>query len=90
MIKCRALEEKSLFVTADGKVLPCCFIYRGGPNLTPELKEILSDPTFKKLTDTWNTDKPFYICYDTCDTESQHQKNMIRFDKQVKNKTINK
>ena len=46
MIRCRALELQELFVTAKGDILPCCFIYRGGPNLSPWMKRIIEEENF--------------------------------------------
>lgn len=85
MIKCRALAEGSLYITSSGIVLPCCMIYRGGPDLTPELREIIKGENFSKLVDSWSSDKPYHTCYETCDdanTESPF--NIIHFDKQWK------
>ena len=43
MIICRAIQEQSMFVTAKGEILPCCYIYRGGPALNTDLKEIIKE-----------------------------------------------
>ena len=85
MIKCRALSEKSIFVTSNGDILPCCYMYYGGPNLTPEIREAIKSPNFKTITDSWNTDKPFEPCYRLCDDRTTTSpSNMVHFDKQWK------
>lgn len=91
MIKCRALTEKSIFVTSNGDILPCCYMYDGGPNLTPEIREAIKSPNFKTITDSWNTNKPFPPCFRLCDdrTTDSHS-SMIHFEQQWKNSTEQK
>lgn len=84
MIKCRALEERSLFVTAKGDILPCCYMYRSGPGLTPELRQIVQDTNFEQLVASWETDKPFELCRVTCSTKSTTSSSMTSFKKQWK------
>lgn len=85
MIKCRALEEKSLYVTANGDILPCCFMHHGGPDLTPELREIVKDENFSNLTKSWET-TPFHTCHVTCDDgTTDNPLNMNNFEGQWKN-----
>jgi hypothetical protein len=86
MIKCRALDEKSIFVTSNGDILPCCYMYDGGPTLTQEIREAIKSPNFKTITDSWNTDKPFTPCHRLCDDRTTTSpSNMIHFDNQWKN-----
>lgn len=82
MIDCMAIKTKSLFVTAKGEVLPCCFIYRGGPNLTPFLQKISKEQNFDSLVETWNMPHPHLTCFLTCSTESSHPLSMKDFYKQ--------
>lgn len=83
MINCRALNEKSLFVTAAGDILPCCHIYQGGPNMTPELLHVIEDRTFESLAQSWNSNAPFRICKNTCDDRTvDNPRNISFFDKQ--------
>ena len=85
MIKCRVLTEKSIFVTSNGDILPCCYMYDGGPTLTAEIREAIKSPNFKTITDSWNTDKPFAPCYRLCDDSTiNNPSNMINFEKQWK------
>jgi MoaA/NifB/PqqE/SkfB family radical SAM enzyme len=57
-IRCKALEEKSLYVSAQGIVHPCCWLgYRNGP--------LLKD--FDVIQQNWNT-SPNIICKKTCST----------------------
>ena len=84
MIKCKALEEQSMFVTAKGEVLPCCYIYRGGPVLTTELKEIIKEENFESLVSSWDSDSPFKTCLITCSDSSEHPISMKNFNNQWK------
>jgi hypothetical protein len=84
MIKCRALEEKSMFVTAKGDILPCCYMYRSGPALNSELRQVVEDQNFEKLVASWNTDKPFELCRITCSTKSTSPVSMTAFKNQWK------
>jgi hypothetical protein len=86
VIRCRSVEANELFVTARGDILPCCFIYRGGPNLTPALKEIIDKENFDGLVKSWESVNPYRICFITCDDRQTHNPmNMANFDNQWKN-----
>lgn len=85
MIRCRALESNELFVTAKGDILPCCFIYRGGPNLTPMLKKILEEENFDSLSKSWESPVPNRICFITCDdSQTSNPVNIANLDNQWK------
>jgi hypothetical protein len=86
MIICKALEEKSVFVTAKGDILPCCHMYRGGPALNDELKNIVNDKNFQGLIDSWNTPTPYHMCSLICDNVSSSPLSMKKFEDQWKNK----
>jgi hypothetical protein len=86
MIRCRAVESNELFVTAKGDILPCCFIYRGGPKLTPELQRIIDEENFDSLVKSWESSHPNKICFATCDEQQTHNPmNMANFDNQWMN-----
>lgn len=86
MIQCRAIETQELFVTASGDVLPCCFIYRGGPKLSPWLKRIIEEENFDNLVKSWSSPIPNKICFTTCDDgQINNPINMHNFDKQWNN-----
>lgn len=86
MIRCKAIEERSLFVTARGDILPCCFIHRSGPNLNSTMQTIADDHNFENLVSSWKSEKPFITCYHTCSDETvNNPNNMKNFDSQWKN-----
>ena len=71
MINCRALQDREIFVTAKGDIIPCCHMYYGGPNLGKDIKELISKPNFSNIEDTWDNE-PFFLCKIICDTQSDN------------------
>ena len=58
-IECQALKEKSLYISASGKLHPCCWLgYSNGV----EFKD------FQKVQDSWSSENPNKICKTTCST----------------------
>ena len=89
MIKCKAMNDRSLYVTANGEILPCCFLHKGSP-LNDDASKITIDKNFAKLTADWDTDNTNIICFITCDTDNKSDsKNIQNFDNQwrIKNDT---
>ena len=84
MIICKALQEQSMFVTAKGEILPCCYMYRGGPALTNELQEIIKEENFESLVESWESDEPLKTCVLTCDDSSEHPFSMKHYENQWK------
>jgi hypothetical protein len=88
MITCKAMSDQSLYVTAHGEILPCCFLHKGSP-LNDGAAEISKDRNFINLTTAWNTANTNPICFITCDTDNQaNPKNMKHFKNQWKIKDI--
>lgn len=88
MINCKALAEKSLFVSAKGEIVPCCHIYDGGHEPGYALKQIMKDENFEGLVEAWKLPSPnriSYQCYVICDdSQTSNPKNMKNFDGQWK------
>lgn len=84
MIRCKALEEQSLYVTAKGDILPCCHMYRGGPALNSDLIEIIKEENFSSLVASWSTDTPYKMCKLICDDSSDSPLSMKKFENQWK------
>ena len=57
-IKCHVLEEKSMFIDAQGRISPCCWI---GATQQDFVKDDL-----KTIKLTWSTDTPNSVCKATC------------------------
>jgi len=64
-VKCHALEDNSIYVSADGKILPCCWIGVYTYNSDDYLTELLNSNNWNKLVTSWNNN-PHSICLDTC------------------------
>ena len=59
-IKCHVLEEKSMYIDAQGRVSPCCWI---GTTQKDFVKDDL-----KTIKLTWKTDTPNLVCVSACST----------------------
>lgn len=58
-IDCRALKEKSIYISAKGILHPCCWLgYSDG----------VAYNNFDKVRESWNTNQPNIICKETCGT----------------------
>jgi hypothetical protein len=64
-IKCHALEDKSLYVTASGEKLPCCWIGPYTFNADPYLKSLLESDNWDGIVKSWGSN-PHNICSKTC------------------------
>lgn len=62
-IQCHAHQERSLYVSATGRVLPCCFIGAEVFRMTTDLETYARD--YELLVDSW-TASPHKICRDNC------------------------
>jgi sulfatase maturation enzyme AslB (radical SAM superfamily) len=58
-IRCHALIEKSAYINAQGRLIPCCWLGNRQSNFVDDFEEL-------KLT--WKTKNPNPICYATCST----------------------
>lgn len=62
-ISCHALNEKSVYLAANGQLLPCCWFGAETFTLDQDAKKLLSDWTL--LVNSWKTN-PHRICTNTC------------------------
>jgi MoaA/NifB/PqqE/SkfB family radical SAM enzyme len=62
-ITCHALEEKSIYIDAQGRVSPCCWLGARQTNFVTDFTEIVR---------SWDTGKPNPVCVETC-TQNQNQ-----------------
>lgn len=60
-IKCQALSESSLYVSAQGKIFPCCYL--GDSDYTLD--------RFDEVKQSWSTDRPLKACEAACLTQDQ-------------------
>lgn len=68
-ISCHALNEQSIYITADGKILPCCWFGAESFTLDDQANMLLQDWN-KNLVPSW-TSQPHRICRDTCTQDVQ-------------------
>lgn len=61
-IQCHALMEQSLYIDAQGRVSPCCWLGSRQNNFVTDLDQVQS---------TWNTQNPNLVCQTTCSTRSE-------------------
>ena len=72
-VKCQALEEKSLYLAATGRIMPCCFIGNDIYTLDAATDQLLSEPNFVTLEAMLNTE-PHRLCQKHCTTYSSVSK----------------
>jgi len=56
-IDCHALNEQSLYIDAQGRVSPCCWLGSRQSNFVKD---------FDSIQQSWNTSMPNQICVETC------------------------
>jgi len=56
-IRCHALQEQSIYIDAQGRMSPCCW-------LGSRQQEFVTD--IEQVRPTWNTDAPHPVCQNTC------------------------
>jgi sulfatase maturation enzyme AslB (radical SAM superfamily) len=61
VIKCQALTDASMYISASGKAYPCCYL--GTTDYTLD--------KFDQVVSTWNTNSPNLVCYQTCNKNTQ-------------------
>lgn len=79
-VKCHALQERSLYVSATGRVLPCCFIGAEVFKMTPELEHLVQNPADLTASLTQN---PHAVCQRNCASQA----NKTNFSNQFQQET---
>lgn len=64
-IKCHALNENSLYVSANGVAMPCCWIGASTFNMDAHMKTLLRSNNWSDLVNSWNN-TPHKTCIETC------------------------
>lgn len=81
-VKCHAFEEKSLYVAATGKLMPCCHLGNDIFRLDGQLKEWLDEPNFDSLAKSLHNE-PITKCQQYCGTANS----MNRLENQFRENT---
>jgi MoaA/NifB/PqqE/SkfB family radical SAM enzyme len=69
LINCHALKEQSIYIDAQGRVSPCCW-------LGSRQQDFIKD--FDEIKNSWNSLSPNIVCADTCGTTNSN----TRFNQQ--------
>ena len=59
LIRCHALQEKSVYIDAQGRLSPCCWLGGSQSNTITDIKQVQI---------TWNSESPNPVCQNTCGT----------------------
>lgn len=73
-IKCHALEEQSIYVDAQGRISPCCW-------LGSRQKNFIKD--FDLVQKSWDSDSPEITCVEACGSDSSKTNFLDQWKKQV-------
>jgi len=73
-ISCHVLNEQSVYIDAQGRVSPCCW-------LGARQQDFVTD--FTVVQDSWNSMNPNQVCIDACGTDNF----LSNFDQQWRRKT---
>jgi MoaA/NifB/PqqE/SkfB family radical SAM enzyme len=68
-VQCHAVQEKSLYVSANGQVLPCCFIGSEVFTLSEPVKSYIQEQGYPSLVSSWKNDAPD-VCRRYCSTHN--------------------
>lgn len=69
LIDCHALKESSVYIDAQGRISPCCWLGARQSNFVRNIEEV---------SVTWNTSEPDLTCLTTCTA----QENVTNFESQ--------
>ena len=69
-IRCHAAEERSLYISANGRILPCCFIGADVFRLSDDMERYIQQPGYSDLVNSWISQPPA-VCQHNC--SQQHQ-----------------
>ena len=85
-VKCQALSEKSLYVAATGKLVPCCFIGNEIFRLESPVRDWIDEPAFDSLHKSLHTE-PIALCKKYCSTANSVSRveNQFRENIELKN-----
>jgi MoaA/NifB/PqqE/SkfB family radical SAM enzyme len=64
-IQCIALKDKSVYVSASGEILPCCWFGTLAFNRDGYATKLLNSKNWEMLEESWNK-TPHFLCKETC------------------------
>jgi len=73
-IECEAIREKSKYISADGRIFPCCYIAMTNNTIDK----------FDEVIKSWDTSKPVDVCSLTCKTNTSGSSFSNQWQREVK------
>jgi sulfatase maturation enzyme AslB (radical SAM superfamily) len=73
-IDCHALDEQSLYIDAQGRQSPCCWLGSRQQDFVADIDEVMM---------TWQTDRPHPVCVSACGTDSGQSNFSAQWQRQV-------
>jgi MoaA/NifB/PqqE/SkfB family radical SAM enzyme len=73
-IHCHILKEKSMYIDAQGRLSPCCW-------LGSRQQDFITD--IEQVRPTWNSDNPNPICKDACGVVHGHTKFQTQWQREI-------
>ena len=64
-IDCHAKREQSMYLAANGELMPCCFMGSKSFNRDDAVDQALATENFKGVVDSWQS-QPLSVCQNTC------------------------
>jgi sulfatase maturation enzyme AslB (radical SAM superfamily) len=73
-IKCHALNEQSLYIDAQGRQSPCCWLGSRQIDFVSNINDVMQ---------TWHSDQPHPVCVSTCGTDSKQSNFSAQWQREV-------
>lgn len=79
-IVCHALQEQSIYIDAQGRISPCCWLGARQQNFVKD---------FESIQTSWHSDQPNEICTSTCGTNNKSSSFNSQWQKQIELQSTN-
>jgi hypothetical protein len=73
-IKCHALNEQSLYIDAQGRQSPCCWLGSRQRDFVADINDVML---------TWHSDQPHPVCVSACGTDSKQSNFSAQWQREV-------
>jgi len=73
-IQCHALQEQSIYIDAQGRVSPCCWLGSRQSNFVTDFNEVQA---------SWNTKNPNPVCKSACSTRSNKTNFSLQWQREI-------
>jgi sulfatase maturation enzyme AslB (radical SAM superfamily) len=72
-IQCHALDEQSIYIDAQGRLWPCCFL----------ANDLSSPPSFDQIQQSWTSSQPNATCSKSCGKSANQTMFLDQWQKQT-------